>query len=92
MELGNGSMLGRLPADAFKKGRGEKKKNGKGLVFKMCHTMSRESASLLRRRGCWEDHPAVRNTQRQVLALAFDTRSLSALHLHANKPKKMFSP
>lgn len=58
--------------------RGEKKKNGKGLVFKMCHTMSRESASLLRRRGCWEDHLAVRNTQRQVLALAFDTRSLSA--------------
>lgn len=54
--------------------------------------MSRESASLWRRGGCWEDHPAVRNTQRQVLALAFDTRPLSALHLHTNKPKKMFSP
>lgn len=64
------------------KKKGKKKRKGKGLVFKMCHPMSRESVSLLHSRGSREDHPAVRNAQRQVLLWAFETHSLSALHLH----------
>lgn len=78
-------MLGRLPGDAFKKGEG-KKKNGKGVFLKCATRCQGKVRHYCAAEAAMEDHPAARNTQRQVLLwLLTHTRFLPRIYSETRK-------